>query len=674
MTAMESIAQNAKAVHDIRPINVYSAPRKAIYEPQRFFNEGLQLAGETGSSILLKSLQPQVASTTPAFKLSPEARRAVEQLQKDIVTVGTEHAVRAADGAAQSYGFKASVRNPQKFQQEALNAGIQRVAPKVTEALRTPAKAESKSVLTNKTQRDLTNTLEAGLEAAGILAPKPVVNRTPTTAARTIQKTFREKRAQKKAEKIEARRNESARTIQRISRGRQSRIRTTNTKTKAPAGPSTINTFSITGYFTKRFKKVAEAMPRTPEALKNLTNRITESISNILRLSKSDKGKLNRLGEREVEYLIKDKNSWINAKPENFKPTFERWMRRFVGKCYSTIGRPKPKKSQIITVNEHSSHSPKITLNTSANVVTSAIITYEGRSYQGEVAKQPDGTYTITAPLTRNLTRSGRLIDRGVNALTQPIKSALPETTALLQRSLTGNKTANAGNLNISYDPKTQSIVTKTTTVGAGEANIITTKTYSKGESKSVRAGDTNIATTKTHSKSKSKPVIEQSKTIAIEAIKEAQFSTNIQLSTNTNGVQSFNVTYTNEQTGKKYEFKAKQQDVALDPNTGTYTINAKFKAPEKLTPSQELGGKLAQSAWDGLGHGLQKTYTFSMLRNKYNEAYNATGTYLTGEYPTAISGMTIKYNPAKKTIVTQATQIMSKGPDATVSATYPVG
>ena len=656
MKVKESIAKNAKEAHVLSEVNPLSFMRKTYYEPQKVYNEAIRVAAETASSMAHKSLQPQVASTAPAFKLSPEARRAVEQLQKDVVTVGTEHAVRAVDGAAQGYGFKASVRSPQKFQQEA----ITKTAQEITKQLRTPVKAnpkESAPLFTKRTEKAVAEATTAGLETLGILSPKPLVNRTPTTASRTIQKAFRDKQTRKKTAKIEAKRNQSATTAQKVFRGWKSRKKTTNTKAKTATAKSSVTTSSITGYFTTKFKKIAEVMPRTPEALKKLTHEITNAISNTFRLSKSDRGKLNKLGEREVEILIKDKNSWINTKPENFKPAFERWMRRFVGKCYKAIGRTKPTKAQIITINEHNPLSPKITLNTSASGLTSATITYEGRSYQGKVTQQPDGTYTITAPLKKNLSITAQLKNRWFKKkVTDPVmtseaglqlKAALPETTSMLTK-----KPSHAGDLLVTYNPTNQSIVTKVTTPGPNSSNIVTTKKYSKNGTKNIT---------------------KQSETIAIEAIKEAQFSTSIQLSTNPNGVQSFNIAYINTQTGKKYEFKARSEDIVFDSSTGTYTIDAKFKAPEKLKPIQEVRAKVADSAWEGLVHGVENIYTGAVLKNQYREAYGATKSYLTGEYGTAINSVAIKYNPATKTIITKTTQTMSTGREVPTEATYSI-
>lgn len=177
-------------------------------------------------------------------------------------------------------------------------------------------------------------------------------------------------------------------------------------KPEKPTKPS-FSTLGFTGYLANRLKASAQAVQKSPKELTIFVRKTINTIADILFLTKAQRTALQEQGKKEVDIIIKDKESWFYKTGKERDTKLNLWLESLVTKFNTYFGKSNPTDMRIIQIDADSTNplTPKITLNynTKTNELISAFVEYKNYKYQVDTKNinfdTTTGVYEITTPL-----------------------------------------------------------------------------------------------------------------------------------------------------------------------------------------------------------------------------------------------------------------------------------
>lgn len=165
-----------------------------------------------------------------------------------------------------------------------------------------------------------------------------------------------------------------------------------------------VKTSSMQSYLSDAFTKNARTLSRSPQNIKNFVTKIANTLSSLIRLTKEENVQLQSTINTETNSIINNKNNFTNADPRTFSVKFNTWIKSFVDKCYTAVGKKARNDVKIISIQEQSANplSPRIVLTTGLvnkqNAVQSAFVTYNNKTYRIDptlITMKEDGSISI---------------------------------------------------------------------------------------------------------------------------------------------------------------------------------------------------------------------------------------------------------------------------------------
>lgn len=358
-------------------------------------------------------------------------------------------------------------------------------------------------------------------------------------------------------------------------------------KTSKPDKPLSIKTTSLTGtVLESAIPSNAPEMVQTITGTKKILSDITQGLYRMLgyppKISLTVQSEINQTAQK----IVADRTVTTEKDRAKFNKKLKKYISAIIPKLISLITKEDPRNIQIIEIPVSSGDllaaQIKISYNKSTNKIQSAIVTYDGRSYNLDVSKlkiAEDGSCTISSPLYNKSQKPSLMLEYMI----KPIAKTL------------GKKVVN----NVKYeDQATQNlyktlidfVYDKITDLNSdGQIEIVARINKDTGETFLVKK-----TITQKQADASMQTVSQQAEQTNIELKGRAgdRFAPKIKLSINTdNQLQEFDIQHElfYSQGNKLKRETIKPISKSIDYNDDTYTMVAIFQETGNTTISAEL-------------------------------------------------------------------------------------